>query len=79
MIGLLHCVNRFCILLKKLKYFEIMLNIFEFSLVEKVWNVDSSMKISFHEHTVLEFQFRSLNYMLVAKLCKKFEQSKPCW
>ena len=32
-----------------------------------------------HECTVLEIQFRSINYALVARMCKNLEQKKPCW
>ena len=31
------------------------------------------------KYTVLEIQFRSANYTLVARICKNFEQDKPCW
>ena len=29
------------------------------------------------EYTILEIQFRSVNYTLVARICKNFEQNKP--
>ena len=32
-----------------------------------------------HECTVLEIQFRSINYALVARMCTNLEQKKPCW
>ena len=40
---------RWFIVKKKLKYFEIMINIFEFCKFEKMQDLDRSMKISFFE------------------------------
>ena len=31
------------------------------------------------EYMVLEIQFWTVNYMLVARICKNFEQNKPVW
>ena len=31
------------------------------------------------EYTVLEILFRSVNYILVARICKSFEENKPVW
>ena len=31
------------------------------------------------QYTVLEIQFQSVTYSLVARICKYFEQNKPCW
>ena len=31
------------------------------------------------EYTVLEIQFRSVNYTLVARICKSFKHNKPVW
>ena len=39
-------------------------------------NVHCNIK---YQYTVLEIQFRSVNYMLVARICKHFEQNKPFW
>ena len=30
------------------------------------------------KHTDLEVQFQSTDYMLVVRICKNFEQNKPC-
>ena len=39
-------------------------------------NVHCNIK---YQYPVLEIQFRSVNYMLVARICKHFEQNKPFW
>ena len=31
------------------------------------------------EYTHLEIQFRSASYTLAARICKNFEENKPCW
>ena len=31
------------------------------------------------EYMVLKIQFCSVNYTLVSRICKNFEQNKPCW
>ena len=34
---------------------------------------------SFAYYTILKIQFWSVNYTLVAMICKDFEQNKPSW
>ena len=55
----------------------------EFSFAATYFKKEWTRKISFlqeqiTEYTVLEIQFRSVNYRLVATICKNFKQNKPC-
>ena len=43
------------------------------------WKRPGLRNLQLHQYTVSEFHFRSVNYMVVAKIHKNLKQNKPFW